>query len=145
MRLWPDQAEYFMGSSRDLERVHPAYPKCRVPIGVDGWGVFCDMPRPLSCIYRLEARDDGESEGRIEITSLPRQNGFIDLVRQSFVLELAEGAGLQSQRFQFFTQMARQIPMRQVSYPRSSAQLPRVRDAVLEDLARLPVRDGGTE
>ena len=42
MRMWPDEARYFLGHYHNLERVHPALSKRRAHVGPDGFGTFCD-------------------------------------------------------------------------------------------------------
>ena len=48
-----------------------------------------------------------------------------------------EVIGLQPQRLDFFAQMVQQVPMRRLAYPSGFEHLPRVRDAILQDLEGL--------
>lgn len=135
IRLWPDQAEYFLGHHQNLQLVHPGGSKRRVPVGPDGLGAFCDMPKPLSCFYLPDRRD--LQEGTIEITPVSRRDAVIELVRHSFLARIVAAMGLQSQRLDFFAQLVRHIPMRRVLYPSGSEYLPCVRERILEDLQAL--------
>ena len=137
MRLWPDEARYFLGHYEDLERVHPALSKRRVPIGPDSFGTFCDASQPLACLYLPERRDPVVGGSDIEITPVSPRDAVIELVRHSFIPHVVEALGWQPQRLDFFAQMVQQVPMRQLVYPSGFEHLPRVREAILKDLKTL--------
>ena len=136
MRMWPDEAQHFIGHYEDLELVQPALSKRRVPIGTDTFGSFCDEPRPLACIYLPERRQPEEGASEIQITPVSPRDGVIELVRYSFVAQIVEPLGWQSQRLPLFAQLARQVPMRRVAYPSGFQHLPYVREAILADIRR---------
>ncbi|MBM4466884.1 MAG: hypothetical protein FJ014_15260 [Chloroflexi bacterium] len=137
IRLWPDEAQHFLGHYQDLERVHPELSKRRVPVGPDGFGTFCDESQPLACIYLPERRDPAQWGTEIEITPVSPRDAVIELVRHSFTPRVVEAIGLQPQRLDFFAQMVQQVPMRRLAYPSGFEHLPRVREAILEDLETL--------
>jgi len=58
----------------------------------------------------------------------------IELVRHSFSPLLVEAAGLQPGRFDLFARLARQVPVRRLSYPTGFDRLPGVAEALLRDL-----------
>jgi hypothetical protein len=137
MRMWPDQASYFLGHYEDLGIVHPAYSKRRVPVGADGLGTFCSEPAPLACFYLPERRDpSGWGEG-IEISPLSPTEALMSLVGQSFVPYTVEALGLQPQRLGFFARLLSQVPVRRIVYPEGYVHLPQVRRGILSDLATL--------
>jgi hypothetical protein len=137
MRMWPDQASYFLGHYEDLGIVHPAYSKRRVPVGADGLGTFCSEPALLACFYLPERRDPaGWGEG-IEISPLSRTEALMSLVGQSFVPYTVEALGLQPQRLGFFARLLSQVPVRRIVYPEGYEHLPHVRRCILSDLAGL--------
>ena len=73
MRMWPDEAQHFLGHYRDLEIVHPQLDKRRVVVGSEGFGTFCAEARPLACIYIPERRDPAEwGEGVGSSRCVPR-------------------------------------------------------------------------
>jgi hypothetical protein len=137
MRMWPEQAQHFLGYYETLEIVHPAYSKRRVPVGAGGFGSFCSEAQPLACLYIPERRDPAAHGTAVTITAVPPAQAVIDLVRYSFAPRLVQAAGLQPQRLDFFAELVRQIPIRRLIYPTGYEHLPRVRDAILEDLACL--------
>ena len=136
MRLWPNQAEHFLGHYRELEIVHPAYSKRRVAIGADGLGTFWDRPAPLGCLYLPEMRDDG-SDTSVEIEAVPPREIFAQLLRCSFLGAAAERLGRQPERFRALAQVASAVPARRLRYCPDKDQLVEVRRAILADFAVL--------
>ena len=137
MRLWPDEAQHFIGRYEDLALVHPKATKRRVPVGPEGFGTFSNESKPIACIYLPERRDAKVWGTDIQITSVPSLEAVIELVRFSFVARLVQAAGLQPQRLDFFSKLVQQVPMRRLIYPSGFEHLPRVRDAILADLATI--------
>jgi hypothetical protein len=137
MRLWPDEAQHFLGSCQGLELVHPKLTKRRVPVGPDGFGAFCDTSQRLACLYLPERRDAAEWGAKIEVTPVSLRDAVIELVRHSFTARIVEALGWQPQRLDFFARLVRQVPLRRLVYPSGFAHLPRVREAILQDLESL--------
>jgi hypothetical protein len=132
MRMWPDEAAWFLGGCDDLPLVHPELTKRRVPVGPDGFGVFYDRLIPLACLYLPVRRL--ESRGPVEVHPVAPRDAVIELVRHSFSPFLVEAAGLQPGRFDLFARLARRVPVRRLSYPSGFDRLPDVAEAVLRDL-----------
>jgi hypothetical protein len=128
MRMWPDQARHFLGHDR-LERVNRDKPKLRVPVGADGLGTFDGAPRPLTAIY-LPRR--GESDGVTFETVAPGAALF-ELVRNSYLTGILEGAGLASRRFRTLADLVQRVPVRIVRYPNGLDLLPEVASAIAAD------------
>jgi len=137
MRMWPEEAQHFVGCYEHLECVHPAYAKRRVRIGPEGWGAFCAEPKPLACLYLPKRRASTTQPPEVEITAVSPRDAVIELVRYSFAASLVEYLGLQRQRLDLFAQLVRQVPVRRLVYPSGFEHLPRVRQAILEDLVRV--------
>jgi hypothetical protein len=139
MRMWPDQAEHFVGQYEALEVVHPRLSKRRVPVGPDRLGSFCGAAQPLACIYVPERREGGA----VEVVPLSLGEAVFVLAGYSFLLGIVEAAGWQQRRFQAFTQLAQQVPVRRIVYPNGVEHLPIVRQAILGDLAHLNGKRSG--
>lgn len=136
LRLWPDQAEHFLGYFQNLELVHPAVSKRIVPVGSKKFGVFCDVPQPLRCFYVL-SRGDQEEKGRdIEIKPLSPRDALIELIRYSFSNRILTAMGLQPKRLKILMKIARHVPMRQLSYPHGLKYLPLVCQKIQEDIKK---------
>jgi hypothetical protein len=134
MRLWPREAQNLLGHYEDLARVWPGADKRRVPIGLDGFGSFCSESRPLACLYVPERRDPAEFGAAIEIEPIAPRQAVIELVRYSFTAFIMEALGWQAQRLKLFAGLVRQVPMRRLIYPSGLEHLPRVREAILNDV-----------
>jgi hypothetical protein len=141
MRLWPEQAQHFLGRYEDLDLVHPSVSKRRVPVEGSSLGAFCDIAQPLACLYLPERRNPRDWGTRIEIEPVSRRDAVMALIGHSFTPFIVEALGLHPQRLRFFAQMALQVPVRRIHYPSGFDHLMRVREAILEDLKKtLPQR-----
>jgi hypothetical protein len=131
MRMWPGEAERFLGHYHDLEIVHPRYSKRRVPVGFDGLGSFHGGAAPLAVLYlphRMESPTD------IEIETLSPKDSIIELIRNSFSARIVEALGLSALRMSFLSRLAMRVPMRRLVYPSGFQHLPQVRKAIIADL-----------
>ena len=135
LRLWPDEAQFFLGQIEPLERVYPHMEKRRAPIGPDGFGSFAAHPAPMACIYVPVRYPANEVNALVEITPLNPAAAVIELIRYSFLSKLVHAMGWQPQRLRFLTDLAAAIPVCRLRYPSGLDFLPQVREAILQDLA----------
>ena len=135
MRMWPNEALYFLGYCDTLERVHPEITKRWVPVGQDGFGSFCNDLQPLRCIYVPERCASETDCLHVEIVPLSPRDAVVELLRYSFIPRIVKAVGLAPQRLTHFTQLAQQVPVRRLIYPSGFDHLSAVREAILEDLA----------
>jgi hypothetical protein len=129
MRMWPDEAEHFLGGLEDLPLVHPVVTKRRVAVGAGGFGAFHDAALPLGCIYLPERLADGP----VEIHEIRPRDALIELVRHSFSSHLVEAVGLQPRRLDLFARLVMQVPVRRLRYPSGFERLPEVVERLLKD------------
>jgi hypothetical protein len=134
MRLWPDEAKHFLGYYRDLETVHPAYTKRRIPVGPNGFGTFCNTSPPLGCIYLPRMRHSENKRTAVEISTVRPRDAVVELIGCSSLAPVVKALGLHAQRLDFLAQAATKVPMRRIDYPYGLKHLPVVREAVLKDL-----------
>ena len=127
MRMWPDEAAFFVPGWEDLPTVHSAISKRRVPVGDGGFGAFHGESLPLACLYLPERVDMGS----VEIQEVSPRDAVIEFLRHSFSPRLAEAAGLGPQRLDFFARLAMQVPVRRLRYPSGFGRLPEVVEQVL--------------
>lgn len=133
MRLWPTTAVEFVAAAHELEPVHPAFDKKRVPIGGDaGLGAFQDRAVELRALFLPER---GGSE--IALSRLSPRDAAIELVRHSFLGALGEAAIGAGQRFERLIAVAERVPALRLAYPNGLEHLPAVRAAILERLEAL--------
>lgn len=134
LRMWPDQAKYFVGAYEKLDIVHPVYSKRRIPVGHHGFGTFCPDERPLRVLYLPERQDPDHD---ISIIPVSRKKAFFSLLSNSFTAGIVEALGGQQERMEFFSRLVRQVPVRRLHYPEGFHHLPRVVAAVREDVSSL--------
>lgn len=127
MRMWPDEASFFVDAWEELSLVHAEVTKRRVPAGEGGFGTFRDASLSLACIYIPQRRP----EGPLEIVDVAPRDALIELVRYSFSPHLVQAAGLQPRRFDLFARLVTRVPVRRLLYPSGFEHLERVAEAVL--------------
>jgi hypothetical protein len=132
MRMWPDEAAWFLERWEKLPLVHPEVAKRRVPVGEDGFGAFLDASLPLACLYIPERRP----EGPVEIVDVSPRDALIELVRYSFSPHLVAAAGLQPFRFDLFARLAQSVPVRRLRYPAGFERLEEVARATISVIAQ---------
>jgi hypothetical protein len=141
LNLWPDQgAKNITDDIEKFDAVVPDESKKRVPVEAVKNGAFCHEKQPLACIYIPSKFDQSSStQSNIEITPISSAEALIELVRYSyFPPAIAEQMGWQAQRLDFFSRLVEQIPVRRLRYPVGFEHLPRVTEAVFQDLKNLP-------
>jgi len=134
MRLWPTEAEHFCGPAAGFPRVHRDASKVRVPVGNGAFGTFDGAERPLTAFYLPVRRPPGDRDTWVEIEALCPRDAVIEFVRHSFVASLVEAAGWQPRRLDLFARLALAVPVKRLIYPSGLEHLPRVREAILNDL-----------
>ena len=136
MRLWPADADHFLGGSRSLSRVDPRFDKRRVPIGGSGLGRFHASQARLAglVVPRLKAED--RSGGTVDLRRLSPAVALIELVRHSYSPYIVEGVGLQPQRLALFSQIVASTPVWQLEYPPGYDHLDRILEVLLRGLER---------
>ena len=131
LRLWPEQADHFVGGHDTLPVVHPAFTKRRVPVG-DGFGRHHTGPAPLRRIYLPVRRDGGE----VVIETIPSREALIETVRNSFLHDAVHSFGLAGSRLAMLAQVLRHASVRRVTYPSGFDRLPELVAAIEADIAR---------
>lgn len=132
MRMWPEQATHFLGHD-GLERVHPGLTKRRVPVGPGGLGSFDGERRSLAALYLPQRRDGGD----IALETMPPAQALFELVRQTFLVGIVEGAGLANARFATLARVVGRVPVRIVRYPNGLDLLPEVAERIANDARTL--------
>lgn len=115
LRLWPEQADRFLGSHESLPVLHPDFDKRRVLVGDGHFGAFADGAAPLRRLYLPERQDD--ASGRVELVRLPAQAALMEVLRHSFLPREVQRFGWVSQRFPVLARLVGQVPVVRVRYP----------------------------
>jgi hypothetical protein len=129
MRMWPDEAEHFLGRLEGLPLVHPELAKRRISVGPHGLGRFQGSPVPLAAVFLPQRRQEGR--GGTDVRRVAPAEAVIELVRHSFAPHLVEAAGLQPGRFDVLARLTQRVPVYRLSYPSGFDELPRLVEAVL--------------
>jgi hypothetical protein len=132
MRMWPDQAQYFVGDVEALPRVVPHLTKRRVPVGPDTFGEFRTTACPVTHLFLPERRPNATS---IRTSRLSPQDAFVELLRHSFLPHTVERLHLADQRLPLLTALSEQVQMHRLIYPEGNDHLPRVAEAILRETA----------
>ena len=91
----------------------------------------CMTPIPLRTLYAIVP--SGSKSKRVTIRRLPPRQAFLKLLENTFNRTVVRPERLKRQ-FRLAAELARALPVRALSYPRTLAALPAVRDAILADL-----------
>ena len=134
MRLWPDEAEFFLGDIQGLASENSRSKKLRIPVGTGVFGTYSNANRPIQCIYLPQRYSSGIGDPCIEIQPVSPRDALIELIRYSFIARLAEATGLVPSRLRLLGEIARNIPVRRLIYPSGYRHLPVVCEAILRDL-----------
>jgi len=134
MRMWPDEAEHFLGNYAGLPRVQEDSEKRSVAVGAGGFGTFHDASSPLACIY-LATRVEGAEI--VQIQPVSRSEALIELVRHSFSPRLVEAAGLQPARLDLLARLVRRVPVRRLVYPSRFERLGEIAGQILRSTRSL--------
>jgi hypothetical protein len=135
IRLWPDQADHFLGAHQELERVDPEGDKRRVSVVEQGVGQFSGRAEPLARLYFPERRNAGIGGAAVEIGRMAPSSAVVELLRNLFAVRIVHAMGWHVDRLRFFSSLVTAVPVRRLSYPTGFERLPVVRDAVLADLS----------
>ena len=138
LRLWPDQAQHFLGELDALPLVHPAFDKRRVDVGAR-IGAFHPDPAPLRAIYLPTRVPDGE----VTFEPLKASEAVIVLAATAFLRDAVHGLGLAAGRLAALAEVARQVPVRRVRYPSGLDRLGELVAAVESDLAAIAAAAAG--
>ena len=137
MRMWPAEAEFFVGGAEHLPIVHPFYDKRRVPVGGPGGalGTFEHLARPLRALYVLERALD-EVGPWFEVSPLSAGEALPHLLRHSTAPYLTT-AGLAPERFRRLVELLRRVPVRHVRHATPREDLQALASALAADASAL--------
>jgi hypothetical protein len=131
LKLEPEPLRLFFGD-RATSPMAPRATKRLVPLGLDEWS---DEARPLSVIYILRGPASRSTRSRITIRPMSAKAAHLAISASTFNSAITDRPRLERQ-FAFATDLVRRVPVRSLSYPPGLDLLPRVRDAILRDLAQ---------
>jgi hypothetical protein len=120
LKLWPDAALSVGEVPETLPRLHPEFAKrSRSAIRA-----FPQAPLPLRAICILA------HSAEIDLAPLPVQDGFVELVRHSYAVQLLDAVGASEAHFGHCARLANRVPVYRLSRPRALETLSAVAELV---------------
>ena len=126
LKLFPESAALLDGDPGQLPKVHPEFDK-RARRAIEGFPI---QPLPLRRIFVLA---DGDVEA---IEPLSARDGFMELVRHSYLLGWINATGTAAMHFRQATSLASRVPVARLIRRRSLHELPRVAQLLEDELER---------
>lgn len=123
LRLWPEQARYFVGTAEGYPTFHPAHDKRRVTLD-ERFGRFQAAPAVIGRLYLLRRGDRPEAE--VMARRLPAREAAISLVTHSYLPREMTPLGLQPARLAFIADMLHTVAVYELEVPLGLDELPRV-------------------
>jgi hypothetical protein len=130
MKLWPGSVKHLKKREKAYPRVIKGFPKRLVPVGGEDVGGFCNRPTPLKAIYLLK-QGTAREETRIEEKS--QSQCLVELLCYSFVGKLLEGSSGRPERLKRLGDVARCVPLKELTYPTGFDKIHEVCDRILDD------------
>ncbi len=131
IKLTPEQAHYFAGSTDGYEKVHQDFQKLGVPVA--DLGTFTGNPLPVGGIYILE-RTDAETDTPVQLVPLSQAESLKELLKNSFITEIVDTTDMRVPRLQRLARTVRILRVTRLRYPGGYDRLPEVLRAVRADL-----------
>lgn len=131
LKLYRRVARALVGARRE-SRMHPDTAKLVLPLRQ---AERTQRPARLRAIYVIDG-PRRRSARAISIAQLSPGTAVVELVRASFNLVI-DSPDREQRRFAIASELARAVPVKRLTYPRSLAALPRVCHAIERDLRRL--------
>lgn len=130
IKLMPALAHRLLGAQARGVPMNPLTSKLIIPLRAQQHHA---TPVPLGAVYALRPRCPGRREN-VAIRRLPPAEAWRELTAGTFNLSLRDPERLQ-QLFEWAGRLAQQIELKSLSYPRTLRALPRVVNAIAEDLS----------
>ncbi len=134
LRLWPDAVLAIFGDDLSLPDVAHYTNKQRLGPGADVL-TFRSEPGPLGGMYVLSAKSGNRDDRSVTIDPLTPREAFMELVKHPYRLGLDNREWLKEE-FQALGRLVNSLAVRRVTYPRNYGLLPKVCEAILEDLGK---------
>jgi hypothetical protein len=141
VRMWPDAIGNLMptASAFDMERVHARFEKRWVPAEGILPNVVAREAKPLRALYLLE-RDQSGSRHDIVFEPVPPGEALLSLLTYSVIGDAAAALGVEVERLARLARIVETVRVRRLRYPSGLEWLPRVCQAIADDLQARSIR-----
>jgi len=130
IKLYPRLASRFLGTASNGVAMNSESEKLVLPLHEARTRT---SPARLKALYTLAAPWQAAGKHPVRIQKLTARESFLELVRNTFNSRVVNPDRLERQ-FKQTAHVVSQMLVKKLSYPRVLAQLPAVRDAILQDL-----------
>ncbi len=130
IKLFPEIAKTLLGDRFTGAPMNPQTSKLVIPLDPHQ---AAHTTVPLRTIYVLRPPTPGTQSTRVTIRTLSQRQACLELIASTFNLVVVEPTRLKRQ-FDLTARLARRIPVKSLTFPRSLASLPAVRRAILADV-----------
>jgi len=130
IKLLPEVARVLIGKRVVAVPMNPLTRKLIIPLNHKQ---TLQTTVPLKTLYALNPPTPGGGNGKITFRRLSQRRALMALLEHSFNDWVTEPGRLNDQ-FRLYAQIASQVTIKRVSYPRRLASLSSVRDAILQDI-----------
>jgi hypothetical protein len=132
LRLWKDAEAHLFEENGDKESVAHYTGKLRVAIE-ERPESYSPEPKPFVQLYYIINSPETDEISDITIERLSPRDSFMAFVRCAFRLDITDQEML-ARQFHFLKQLAAQVSVRRLSFPRKFELLPALQEAILKDL-----------
>lgn len=129
IKLFPEIAKELLGGEVVGTPMNPGTPKLVLPLPTKN---VVQTPMALKTFYVLQPPD--AYTRKVTINQLSRSQAFLEFIQNTFNTILRSSERL-TQQFRFASELAANLPVKSLSYPRELARLHKVVDVVLSDIA----------
>jgi hypothetical protein len=130
IKLFPDSAHRFLGpAATGGSPMNNFSNKHVIPLDA---AQRCIHPVPIRGVYALAPPEEMRRQRQVRITPLSQREAFLALIANTFNRYIGDPARLSRQHAET-GRLSRAIAIRKLAYPRSTARLAEVREAILED------------
>lgn len=134
LRLWPEVVSALFNPIPRLPRVAHYTEKMRLGMG-ENLLPFSALPVSLHRLYVLDRHPETEMSRGIFFDTLSPSDAFMETVKHPYRLEIEFRNKLQKE-FEVLGRLVNSIDIRRIRYPRDFGILPKVCEAILEDLGQ---------
>ena len=129
IRLWPEGARYLNLTGLKGKPLFPEVKKLRFDLTPTTRWRFVERRVPLRRLYFLSRN----KSKKIDIKNLQNQEALVEILRSAYNPFLKDPEIL-TQQFEMTMQLMEKIPIKRLSFPSGYAYLPKIHNAVLQDL-----------
>jgi hypothetical protein len=134
LRMRSDALASFFEGSQQFRPAPPDFDKWWVPV----WQSFWNLPCEIAALYLLNGGTPGETPDagpRVIQPALSTANAVVSFLSNTFGSSLLD-AGMRARQFDGFCRLAKEVPVREVSFKQERDSVSDIQASILADLAQ---------